>query len=139
MATQRTPQTVLFVCTQNAGRSQMAAGFLNQLGDGVVSATSAGTEPADALYPVVIAAMLEAGVDLREAEPVAVSPEAIADADLVITLGADLRGLVPGVRFADWDFPSSADSRLEAVRPIRDAIRARVVALLAELKAPAAA
>lgn len=134
-----TVRTVLFVCTQNAGRSQMAAGFLNQLGGGEIVATSAGTEPADALYPVVIAAMLEQGVDLREAEPAAVSLEAIAAADLVITLGADLRGLVSGSHFADWDFPSSADSRLAQVRPIRDAIRDRVVALLAELKVSAAA
>lgn len=135
--------SVLFVCIHNAGRSQMAAGFLTQLSGGSIEVASAGTAPADALNPAVIAAMLEEGIDLRDEEPKAVSPELLQQAGLVITLGADLRAMtgaaVAGTRFVDWDLPESAGLRLDAVRPIRDAIKARVLALLVELNAPAAA
>lgn len=135
--------SVLFVCIHNAGRSQMAAGFLTRLGGDAIEVASAGTAPADALNPAVIAAMLEEGIDLREEEPKAVSPELLQQAGLVITLGADLRAMTAmagaGTRFQDWDLPESAGLRLDAVRPVRDAIKARVLALLAELNAPAAA
>lgn len=130
--------SVLFVCTHNAGRSQMAAGFLAHLSGGSIEVASAGTAPADALNPAVIAAMLEEGIDLRDEEPKAVGTESVQQADLVITLGADLRALT-GTRFRDWDLPESAGLRLDAVRPIRDAIKARVLLLLEELNASAAA
>ncbi|MFT4217894.1 MAG: heat-shock protein HtpX [Micropruina sp.] len=132
-------RSVLFVCTHNAGRSQMAAGFLAQLSGGAIEVSSAGTAPADALNPAVVAAMLEEGVDLRDEEPKAIGIEQLREADLVISLGADLRALTGGRSYADWDLPESAGLRLDAVRPIRDAIKARVAALLIELNAPAAA
>ncbi|MFT4226579.1 low molecular weight phosphatase family protein [Micropruina sp.] len=131
--------SVLFVCVSNAGRSQMAAGFLTQLSGGSIAVESAGTEPADALNPAVIAAMLEEGVDLRDEEPKAVSPDMLWQADKVITLGVDLRPLSGGVRFDDWDLPESGGLQLAELRPIRDAIKARVLTLLAEFNAPAAA
>lgn len=131
-------RSVLFVCTHNAGRSQMAAGFLSQLGGEAFVVDSAGTAPADALNPAVVAAMLEEGVDLRDAEPKALSDEALAEADLVITLGVSSADL-PGSHYVDWDFPDPADGRLERVRVIRDAIKSRVVALVSELTSTAAA
>ncbi len=131
--------SVLFVCVSNAGRSQMAAGFLTQLSGGSIAVESAGTEPADALNPAVIAAMLEEGIDLRDEEPKAVSPDMLWQADKVITLGVDLRPLSGGVRFDDWDLPESGGLQLAELRPIRDAIKARVLTLLAEFNAPAAA
>ena len=132
------PRFVLFVCTHNAGRSQMAAGFLTQLGGDDLVAASAGTAPAEALNSAVVAAMLEVGVDLRDNDPTLLTPEALDEADLVITLGVDSAEL-PGTHYLDWDFPDPAGSRLESVRPIRDAIRQRVLELLAELNAPVAA
>ena len=131
--------SVLFVCVSNAGRSQMAAGFLTQLSGGSIAVESAGTEPADALNPAVIAAMLEEGIDLRDEEPKAVSPDLLWQVDKVITLGVDLRPLSGGVRFDDWDLPESGGLQLAELRPFRDAIKARVLTLLAEFNAPAAA
>ena len=129
---------VLFVCTHNAGRSQMAAALLAHLGGPSFVVDSAGTAPADALNPAVVAAMLEVGIDLRDNEPTLLTPEALHEADLVITLDADSAEL-PGSHYIDWDFPDPAGSRLETVRPIRDAIKARVLALIGELNSPAAA
>ena len=129
---------VLFVCTHNAGRSQMAAALLAHLGGPSFVVDSAGTAPADALNPAVVAAMLEVGIDLRDNEPTLLTPEALYEADLVITLGVDSAEL-PGSHYIDWDFPDPAGSRLETVRPIRDAIKARVLALIGELNSPAAA
>ena len=129
---------VLFVCTHNAGRSQMAAALLAHLGGPSFVVDSAGTAPADALNPAVVAAMLEVGIDLRDNEPTLLTPEALREADLVITLGVDSAEL-PGSHYIDWDFPDPAGSRLETVRPIRDAIKARVLALIGELNSPAAA
>ena len=129
---------VLFVCTHNAGRSQMAAALLAHLGGPSFVVDSAGTAPADALNPAVVAAMLEVGIDLRDNEPTLLTPEALHEADLVITLGVDSAEL-PGSHYIDWDFPDPAGSRLEIVRPIRDAIKARVLALIGELNSPAAA
>jgi protein-tyrosine-phosphatase len=117
----------------------MAAGFLTQLSGGSIAVESAGTEPADALNPAVIAAMLEEGIDLRDEEPKAVSPDLLWQVDKVITLGVDLRPLSGGVRFDDWDLPESGGLQLAELRPIRDAIKARVLTLLAEFNAPAAA
>lgn len=132
-------RSVLFVCTHNAGRSQMAAGYLTHLSGGTIEVSSAGTAPADALNPAVVAAMLEEAIDLRDEEPRAVSSELLREADLVISLGADLRGLGGELSYSEWDLPESTGLRLEAVRPIRDAIKARVIALLTELNAPVAA
>lgn len=132
-------RSVLFVCTHNAGRSQMAAGYLAQLSGGTVAVESAGTAPADALNPAVVAAMLEDGVDLRDEEPKLLTVEALQSADVVITLGVDVAALTPGSHYTDWDFPDPAGSRLDTVRPIRAAIKRRVIELLAELSAPAAA
>ena len=129
---------VLFVCTHNAGRSQMAAALLAHLGGPSFVVDSAGTAPADALNPAVVAAMLEVGIDLRDNVPTLLTPEALHEADLVITLGVDSAEL-PGSHYIDWDFPDPAGSRLETVRPIRDAIKARVLALIGELNSPAAA
>ena len=131
--------SVVFVCTHNAGRSQMAAGFLSHLSGGSIAVDSAGVAPADALNPAVIAAMLEEGIDLRDEEPKAVSPDLLWQVDKVITLGVDLRPLSGGVRFDDWDLPESGGLQLAELRPIRDAIKARVLTLLAEFNAPAAA
>lgn len=131
--------SVLFVCTHNAGRSQMAAGYLTHLSGGTIEVSSAGMAPADALNPAVVAAMLEEAIDLRDEEPRAVGFELLREADLVISLGADLRGLSGELSYSEWDLPESTGLRLEAVRPIRDAIKARVIALLSELNAPAAA
>ncbi len=131
--------SVLFVCAHNAGRSQMAAGYLTHLSGGTIVVESAGTEPSDALNPAVVAAMLEEGIDLRDEEPKAISPEMLGQADLVITLGVDLRPLTGGASFVDWALPESAGLELPAIRPIREAIKARVLTLLAELNAPAAA
>lgn len=133
------PRFVLFVCTHNAGRSQMAAGFLTEFAGDTLAVESAGTAPADALNPAVVAAMLEEGIDLRDEEPARVTVEMLQEADLVITLGANLGDLAPGSRYVDWDFPDPANSRLITVRPIRDAIKLRVLELLQELSAPAAA
>lgn len=132
-------RSVLFVCTHNAGRSQMAAGYLTHLSGGAVEVSSAGTAPADALNPAVVAAMLEEAIDLRDEEPQAVSVEALHEADLLISLGADLRGLGAELSYSEWDLPESTGLRLEAIRPIRDAIKARVLALLRELNASVAA
>jgi arsenate reductase (thioredoxin) len=131
--------SVLFVCTHNAGRSQMAAGFMSQLSGGTIDVASAGTAPAEGLNPAVVAAMLEAGIDLRQEEPTLLTDEALQSADVVITLGSDLAGLRRDPRFTQWDFPDPAGSRLETVRAIRDAIRFSVEGLLSDLNAPAAA
>ncbi len=133
------PHSVLFVCTHNAGRSQVAAGFLSHLSGGALIVESAGTAPAEALNPAVVTAMLEAGIDLRDEEPKQLFAEMLEQADLVITLGVDVRDLAPGSHYLDWDFPDPAGSRLETVRPIRDAIKRRVLELLLELDVPAAA
>lgn len=133
------PQSVLFICTHNAGRSQMAAGFLNHLGTGVAVADSAGTAPADALNPVVVAAMLEEGIDLRGAEPSVLTSDALNAADLVVTLGVRVPLLNYPVRRLDWDLPDPAGERLDTVRAIRDEIKALVIGLLADLDARAVA
>lgn len=131
--------SVLFVCARNAGRSQMAAGYFIHLSGGLIAVESAGTEPADALNPAVIAAMLEEGIDLRDEEPKAISLDMLEEADRVITLGVDLRPLSGGVRYEDWDLPESGGLELAEIRPIRDAIKVRVLTLLDELNTPAAA
>jgi arsenate reductase (thioredoxin) len=126
--------TVLFVCVHNAGRSQMAAGFLQHLAGGRVDVRSAGSEPADRLNPVVVAAMLEEGIDIRSEQPALLSTDAVRAADVVITMGCgDACPVFPGKRYEDWELTDPAGLDLDAVRPIRDDVRARVQDLLAGL------
>ena len=124
--------TVLFVCVHNAGRSQMAAGFLQHLAGGRVDVRSAGSEPADQLNPVVVAAMLEEGIDIRNEQPALLSTDAVRAADVVITMGCgDACPVFPGKRYEDWELADPAGLDLDAVRPIRDDVRARVQDLIA--------
>jgi len=129
--------TVLFVCVHNAGRSQMAAGFLQHLAGDRVTVLSAGSEPADQINPVAVEAMAEEGIDIAGSQPKVLSTEAVQDSDVVITMGCgDTCPFFPGKRYEDWVLDDPADQGIDAVRPIRDEIRARVEALVAEI-APA--
>ena len=126
--------TVLFVCVHNAGRSQMAAGFLRHLAGDRVRVLSAGTQPADEVNPVAVAAMAEAGVDLTAATPEVLREDAVRESDVVVTMGCgDECPFFPGKRYEDWPLDDPAGQGIEAVRPIRDQIRGRVEALLADL------
>lgn len=128
--------SVLFVCVHNAGRSQMAAGYLAHLAGGEVEVRSAGSLPADEINPVAVAAMLEEGIDIRAERPKALTTDAVRASDVVITMGCgDVCPVFPGKRYEDWTLDDPAGQDIEAVRPIRDEIRRRVVALLAELGA----
>jgi arsenate reductase (thioredoxin) len=128
---------VLFMCTHNAGRSQMAAALLaRQAGDRVL-VTSAGSEPASQVNPAVVAAMAEIGVDISREIPKPLTSQA-QTADIVITMGCgDACPVYPGKRYLDWDLPDPAGLTVDQVRPIRDEIARRVTALLAELGIPA--
>jgi arsenate reductase (thioredoxin) len=126
--------SVLFVCVHNAGRSQMAAGFLSHLAAGRVEVRSAGTAPADQVNPVVVEAMREAGVDLAAESPKVLTTEAVRASDVVITMGCgDECPYFPGKRYLDWELDDPAGLGIAAVRPIRDEIRARIEALLDDL------
>jgi protein-tyrosine-phosphatase len=126
--------SVLFVCVHNAGRSQMAAGYLRQLAGDRVAVYSAGSEPADQLNPTAVAAMAEEGVDIAGNAPAVLTTDAVKAADVVITMGCgDACPIFPGKRYEDWDLTDPAGLPLEQVRPIRDEIKRRVSALLAEL------
>jgi arsenate reductase len=128
------PPTVLFVCVHNAGRSQMAAGWLRHLGGDRVRVRSAGSAPAGTINPAAVAAMAEAGIDLTAAVPTLLSTEAVEASDVVVTMGCgDACPYYPGKRYEDWELDDPAGQGLEAVRPIRDEIRRRVEALLADL------
>jgi arsenate reductase (thioredoxin) len=134
--TTRTP-SVLFVCVHNAGRSQMAAGFVRALSGGAVEVRSAGSLPADRVNPVAVEAMREVGVDLTGEQPKVLTAEAVEASDVVVTMGCgDVCPFYPGVRYEDWALDDPAGQGIEAVRPIRDAIRARVEALLTSLEVP---
>lgn len=129
-----TKPSVLFVCVHNAGRSQMAAGYLRTLSGGAVEVRSAGSMPAEQINPVAVEAMLEEGIDLRDERPKVLTTEAVQASDVVVTMGCgDVCPFFPGTRYEDWVLADPAGQGLEAVRPIRDDIRARVTALLAEL------
>lgn len=129
--------TVLFVCVHNAGRSQMAAGYLRHLAGERIRVLSAGSAPADAVNQVAVAAMAEEGIDIADAQPELLDPDAVRASDVVITMGCgDACPIFPGTRYEDWQLDDPAGQSLEAVRGIRDDIRARVTALLAEI-APA--
>ena len=129
--------SVLFVCVHNAGRSQMAAGFLTALAQGRVDVFSAGSEPKDQINPVAIAAMAEEGIDIAGNVPKILTTEAVKQSDVVITMGCgDACPIFPGKRYEDWQLDDPAGQGIESVRPIRDEIKARIEALLAEILPP---
>jgi arsenate reductase len=126
--------TVLFVCVHNAGRSQMAAGYLHHLAGDRVTVLSAGSQPADSINPVAVEVMAEEGIDIAGNQPKVLSTEAVQESDVVITMGCgDTCPFFPGKRYEDWVLDDPAGQDIEAVRPIRDEIRARVEALVAEI------
>ncbi|GAA3251981.1 arsenate reductase ArsC [Nonomuraea helvata] len=125
---------VLFVCVHNAGRSQMAAAFLTHLAGDRVRVRSAGSAPADQVNPAVVAAMAERGIDISAEIPKMLSIDAVQASDVVITMGCgDACPIFPGKRYEDWVLDDPAGQGVQAVRPIRDAIEARVRALIADL------
>jgi arsenate reductase len=133
MIVKETPE-VLFVCVQNAGRSQMAAGLMNLRAAGKVHVRSAGSDPAEQINPAVVEAMAELGVDLGEEFPKPLTDEVVRAADAVITMGCgDACPIYPGKRYLDWELDDPAGKDLETVRAIRNEIDGRVQALLAEL------
>ncbi|MFE6968013.1 arsenate reductase ArsC [Isoptericola sp. NPDC057653] len=126
--------SALFVCVHNAGRSQMAAGFLRSLSGGAVEVRSAGSMPADRINPVAVEAMTEAGIDITAEQPKILTTDAVQASDVVITMGCgDACPIFPGKRYEDWELDDPAGQGIEAVRPIRDEIRRRVLELLASL------
>ncbi|MEH0526445.1 arsenate reductase ArsC [Streptomyces stelliscabiei] len=126
--------SVLFVCVHNAGRSQMAAGFLTHLAGDRIEVRSAGSLPADRVNPAAVEAMKEVGVDIAGAAPKVLTTEAVQASDYVITMGCgDACPVFPGKRYLDWALEDPAGQGVEAVRPIRDGIRTRVEALIAEI------
>ncbi|HWP60826.1 MAG TPA: arsenate reductase ArsC [Candidatus Acidoferrales bacterium] len=125
-------ETVLFACTHNAGRSQMAAAFFNLWAEPTrARAVSAGTEPAERVHPEVVTVMHEAGIDLSNAKPRKLTPEIASQAQLVVTMGCgESCPVVPGARYEDWQIEDPKDKPLEQVRAIREEIRARVYKLI---------
>jgi len=131
-----TTPSVLFVCVHNAGRSQIAAGWLRHLARGRVTVYSGGSEPASEINPAAIAAMAEVGVDITEEYPKPWTDDLVRTADVVVTMGCgDACPFYPGKRYEDWDLADPAGQDVAAVRPIRDEIRARVETLLRSLSA----
>jgi arsenate reductase (thioredoxin) len=125
---------VLFVCVHNAGRSQMAAGFLERLAGDRIDVFSAGSEPAGRVNPVAVQAMAEKGIEISANQPRLLAPSDVAGADVVITMGCgDACPFYPGKRYEDWELADPAGRPLEQVRPIRDEIEQRVRTLVAEL------
>ncbi|GAA2255552.1 arsenate reductase ArsC [Actinomadura luteofluorescens] len=128
--------SVLFVCVHNAGRSQMAAAYLTHLAGDRVEVRSAGSEPAEQVNPAVVQAMAEEGIDISAEIPKVLTVDAVQASDVVITMGCgDTCPVFPGKRYLDWRLDDPAGQGVDAVRPIRDEIRARVEALAAELTA----
>lgn len=126
--------TVLFVCVHNAGRSQMAAGFMLELGHGQINVLSAGSAPKDVINPVAEAVMLELGIDISKNQPKILTNEAVIESDVVITMGCgDTCPIYPGKRYEDWDLEDPAGKDIETVRQIRDEIRNRVMELVKDL------
>ena len=126
--------SVLFVCVHNAGRSQMAAGFMTHLGQGRVEVLSAGSAPKDSINPIAVEAMAEIGIDISKNSPKVLTTDAVEQSDAVITMGCgDVCPFYPGKRYEDWVLDDPAGQGIESVRVIRDEIKARVEALLAEL------
>jgi protein-tyrosine-phosphatase len=129
-----TRPTVLFVCVHNAGRSQMAAGYLQALAGDRIDVRSAGSEPKDAINPVAVAAMAEEGIDIAGNTPKVLTVDAVRESDVVITMGCgDACPIFPGKRYEDWVLDDPAGQDVDTVRRIRDDIRGRVEGLIAEL------
>lgn len=134
MTTAPTP-SVLFVCVHNAGRSQMAAGYLQHLSQGRIDVRSAGSEPADQINPVAVEAMAEEGIDITANSPKVLTTEAVQDSDVVITMGCgDACPFFPGKRYEDWELADPAGKGLEDVRLVRDDIKNRIQQLIGELE-----
>jgi arsenate reductase len=132
--------SVLFVCVHNAGRSQMAAGWLTHLARDAIEVRSAGSIPADEVNPSAVAAMAEVGIDISGRQPQVLSTDAVEASDVVITMGCgDACPIFPGKRYLDWALEDPAGRGVEAVRPIRDEIEVRVRRLLADLVPSSAA
>ncbi|MEV0499968.1 arsenate reductase ArsC [Streptomyces spectabilis] len=126
--------SVLFVCVHNAGRSQMAAGFLSHLAGDRIEVRSAGSVPGDQVNPAAVEAMKEVGIDISAARPRALTTEAVQASDYVITMGCgDACPVFPGKKYLDWTLEDPAGKGVEAVRPIRDEIKGRVEALITEI------
>lgn len=126
--------SVLFVCVHNAGRSQMAAGFLAKLGAGRIEVRSAGSAPGDRVNPVAIEAMKEVGIDISGEQPKILTADAVRESDVCVTMGCgDACPYFPGKRYLDWVLDDPAGQGIEAVRPIRDEIERRVRVLIGEL------
>ncbi|MEV4874915.1 arsenate reductase ArsC [Streptomyces cyaneofuscatus] len=130
------PVSVLFVCVHNAGRSQMAAGFLNHLAGDRIEVRSAGSVPGDRVNPAAVEAMREAGVDISGQRPKVLTAEAVQASDYVITMGCgDTCPIFPGKKYLDWVLEDPAGQGVEAVRPIRDEIKVLIERLIAEIDA----
>ena len=126
--------TVLFVCVHNAGRSQMAAGFMRSLGGDRVDVLSAGSEPKASINPVAVVAMQEVGIDISNQQPKILTADAVFESDAVITMGCgDACPIFPGKRYEDWVLEDPAGQDIEFVRRVRDDIKARVETLLSEI------
>jgi len=132
--TTTTKPTVLFVCIHNAGRSQMAAGYMTALSNGAVEVRSGGSEPGTEINPMAIAVMAEEGIDISREVPQLMTTEQVRASDVVITMGCgDVCPIFPGKRYEDWELTDPKGKSIDEVRPIRDDIKARITALLAEL------
>ena len=126
--------TVLFVCVHNAGRSQMAAGWLSQIAGDRIEVRSAGSEPGDRINPVAVEAMREVGIDIAGAQPKKLTTESVEHADVVVTMGCgDTCPFFPGKRYLDWQLTDPAGQPIEVVRQVRDEIRTRIETLVSEL------
>lgn len=126
--------TVLFVCVHNAGRSQMAAGYLRAFAGDAVRVISAGSEPAESINPIAVEAMAEEGIDIREAVPTLLDVGQVKESDVVITMGCgDACPIFPGKRYEDWQLDDPAGQGIDAVREIRDDIKSRILTLIDEL------
>jgi arsenate reductase len=129
--------TVLFVCIHNAGRSQMAAGWLRYLAGDAIDIRSAGSEPANQINPVAVEAMREVGIDITGSTPKLLQNQDVQDSDVVITMGCgDTCPIYPGKRYEDWDLTDPAGQPIDVVRQVRDDIRGRVDKLIGELTGP---
>ena len=126
--------TVLFVCVHNAGRSQMAAGFMREIGGDRIEVLSAGSAPKDTINPVAVEAMAEVGIDIANQQPKVLTTEAVQESDAVITMGCgDVCPVFPGKRYEDWVLEDPAGQDIAFVRKVRDEIKSRVEGLLSEL------
>ena len=127
-------KTVLFVCVHNAGRSQMAAGFMKAIGKEKVNVLSAGSMPKDQINPVAVEVMKEVGIDISNNQPKILTTESVKESDVVITMGCgDACPIFPGKRYEDWQLEDPAGKDLETVRRIRDEIKSRIEVLLSEI------